>query len=145
MKKKILIGVLVAILATGLVSAVVYYHLGFRQSADVSPVAIITVYQNEALTDELQQGEMLNWGAVSSGTQTMPLWIKNTGGVNTLIGFNYRQDQFPGDWTLSWDYDGTALVPGEVRQVTLTLELPVDIHTGHWEWDSDISAWEAPP
>jgi len=144
MKKRILIGVLVAILAIGLVSAVVYYHLGFRQRAEVSPVAIVTVYQNATLTDKLEQGEMLDWGSVSSGTQTMPLWIKNTGTVNASIGFNYNNEQFPGDWTLSWDYDNTKLLVSEVRTVTLNLTLPADVHAGSWEWDSDISAWEVP-
>jgi len=145
MKKRILFGVLATtILVLGLVGAVVYYNLGFRQKADVLPEAMITVYTNEGLTEELEQGEYLDWGSISSGTQYMELWINNTGLVNALIRFDYDHQPIPGDWTESWDYNDIALTPNEVRKVTITLTLPENIGTGHYEWNSWINAWKAP-
>ena len=145
MKKRISLGVLVTtILVLGLVGAVVYYNLGFRQRADVLPEAIITVYTNEALTEELTQGEYLDWGPISSGTNLMDLWINNTGLVDALIRFDYDHQQLPGDWTETWDYNDVPIAPNEVRKVTINFTLAQDIGAGHYEWNSWINAWAAP-
>jgi hypothetical protein len=146
MKKSMLIGVLaIIIVVSGLVAAVVYYNLGFRQRADILPVARIKVYTNEAQTDEVEQGENLDWGEVHSGTNTKELWINNTGGVYALLAFNYNPQQLPGDWTETWDYNDISLAPKELRKVTITLTLPENIGAGHYEWDSGITAWEGSP
>jgi hypothetical protein len=145
-KKRISLGVLaITILTIGLIGAVVYYNLGFRQRADVLPVAIIKVFTNADQTEELKQGEMIDWGEISTGTYTQSLWINNTGSVAALIGFNYRGDQLPGDWQNYWDYDGSPLAPNDVVQVTITLVLPENVGAGHYEWDSWITAWEYTP
>lgn len=148
MKKRISLGILaIIILAIGLIGAVVYYNLGFRQSAEVTPVATIAVYTDAAMTQEVEQGEMLGWGEVHSGTQTMDLWINNTGSVYALIGFNYDQQQLQQwGWTETWDYDGvTPIAPGDHIQVTITLTLPENIGAGHYEWNAGITAWEYTP
>lgn len=144
MKKRISLGVLVIILAIGLSVAVVWYQLNFRQRAVVQPVAIIKVFQNEGQTDELKQGETLDWGDVTTGTYKMDLWVNNTGTVSAVLLFDYRRDQMPGDWQLEWDYDGTALAHYELRKVTLTLTLPENIGAGEYGWDSWIHASQAP-
>ena len=147
MKKRISLGVLaITIIAIALVGAVVYYQLGFKQRADVLPEAIITVYTNEALTEELEQGEMLDWGEISTGKYTMDLWINNTGSVDALIALqNYGGfPGGPGGWTETWDYNNVPIVPGAVVKVTITLTLPADIGAGHYEWDSGIMARKAP-
>jgi len=145
MKKKVLLLGLVIIVAIALVGAAVWWNLGFRQGADVTPVAIVSVFQDEAQTDELEQGEMLYWGEVHSGIQNMSLWINNTGSVNATLQFNYNGEQLPGDWQNYWDYTGDPLLVGETVMVTITLELPENVGVGHYEWDSGISATEAPP
>ena len=136
-------GLAKTILVLGLIGAVVVHNLGFRQHAVVHPVAIITVYTDETLTEELKQGEMLDWGTISSGTHTMDLWIKNTGSVKAFIGFNYNPQQLPRDWQNYWNYDNEPIAPSEVVQVTITLIIPENIGSGHYEWDSGITAWKA--
>jgi len=144
-KKRILLLGLVILLAVALVGAAVWYNLGFRQRAEVSPVAMIKVFFDEAQTNELKQGEYLDWGTITYGsTYTMELWINNTGSVNAILQFNVRQDQFPGDWQNYWDYDGSTLAPKELLKVTITLVTPADIGAGHYEWESWIAATEAP-
>ena len=144
MKKRILFGVLAtAILALGLVGAVVYYHLGFRQRADVVTGAMITVYTDSETTQEL--GQYLDWGELSTspGTYTMDLWINNTGSVDVVLQFNYNGEQMPGDWQNYWDYDGSPLAVDDNVMVTITLELPENVGVGHYEWESWITAWDA--
>ena len=145
MKKRIPIAVLVTILSVGLAMAAVWYFVGFRQGADVTSPAHIRVYKDEFLTDELQQGETISWGAVSPGSNYMPLWIVNDGSVDCILQFNYNGDQMPGGWTESWDYDGSALTSPTPLMVTLNLTLPQDVGVGHYEWDSGIGCTQAPP
>jgi hypothetical protein len=143
-KKRISLGILATVLAIGLAVAVVYYNVGFRQSAEVTPVAKITVYTDSDMTHEVEQGAMLAWGEVHSGTQTMDLWVKNTGSVPALIQFNYDQQQLQQwQWTETWSYDGvTPINVGDNIKVTITLTLPDDIGAGHYEWNAGISAWQ---
>ena len=143
MKKRISLGILViTIFAIGLTGAIVYYQLGFRQRADVAAEAIITVYTVEDQEEELEQGEYLDWGTISSGEHFMDLWIKNTGEVSAFIGFNYNQQQLQQwGWTETWDYDNTPLEHNELRPVIITLELPADIGAGHYEWNAGITAY----
>jgi hypothetical protein len=142
-KKRILIGGLViTVLAIGLVAAVVYYNLGFRQSAEVTPVAIVKVFTNAEQTDELTQGEMIAWGEVHAGEQTKSLWINNTGPAGAVLQFNVDQQQLQQwGWTETWTYDNTPLEQNELRPVTITLELPADIGAGHYEWNAGITAY----
>jgi hypothetical protein len=143
-KKRILIGGLViAVLAIGLVAAVVYYNLGFRQSAEVTPVAIVKVFTNAEQTDELTQGEMIAWGEVHAGEQTKSLWINNTGPVDADLQFNYDQQQLQQwGWTETWDYNSVPLVHNELREVVITLTLPENFGAGHYEWNAGITAWQ---
>ena len=144
MKKRILIGVLATtILVLGLVGGVVIYDLGFRQRVDILPVAIIKVFTDAEQTEELKQGEMIDWGPISTGTYTQTLWINNTGPVDAVLGFNYRGDQLPGGWMEYWDYDNTPLVHNELRTVTITLVLPEHVGAGVYEWESSIIAMPA--
>jgi len=144
MKKSMLIGVLaIVIVVSGLVAAVVYYNLGFRQSAEVTPGAIVKVFTNANQTEELTQGEMIEWGEVHTGTQTKSLWINNTGLVDAVLQFNCDQQQLQQwGWTETWDYNNIPLVPNELRTVIITLTLPENIGAGHFEWNAGITAWQ---
>jgi len=144
MRKRISLGVLVTVLAIGLAVAAVWYNLGFRQRAEVKPVAIVKVFFDEAQTDELTQGETIDWGEVHTGIQTKSLWINNTGPVPAVLQFNYNPQQLPWDWKNYWDYDGSPLAVGQTIMVTITLELPENIGVGEYWWDSGISCSQAP-
>jgi hypothetical protein len=141
-KKRISLGILVTVLAIVLVGAVVYYNLGFRQSAEVTPVAIVKVFTNEAQTDELTQNEMIAWGEVHAGSQPKSLWINNTGPAGAVLQFNPDQQQLQQwGWTETWDYDNTPLEHNELRPVIITLTLPENIGVGHFEWNAGITAY----
>ena len=145
-KKKISLAILVvAVLAIGLVGAIVWYNLGFRQSAEVVTAAKITVYTDAEKTDEVEQGEMLDWGSVVQGPNFKQLWIENTGSVPANITFYYDQQQLQnwGGWTETWDYNDEPIAVNAVVDVTITLTLPPDIGAGHYELDSGIGAHEA--
>jgi hypothetical protein len=146
MKKRILIGVLATtILVLGLVGAVVIYNFGFRQRFEVVSAAKITVFLDIEGTQELQQGQTLTWGQITTtDPQHQTLYIKNTGTVNVTLQFNYDTQQFPGDWSLSWDYDNIKVLTGENRTVIMTLTLPSNIGEGTQECNSWIAATPVP-
>jgi hypothetical protein len=136
-------GLATTILVLGLVGGVVIYDLGFCQRADILPVAIIKVFTDAEQTEELKQGETIDWSEVHEGIQTKLLWINNTGPVDAVLGFNYRGDQLPGGWMEYWDYNNIPLVPNELRTVTVTLVLPEHVGAGVYEWESSIIATPA--
>ena len=141
MKKSILFGAIAAtILGLGIVGAVVVYHFGFRQRAEVEAVSMIRIFFDEAQTNELQQGSTIDWGKIGSGTWKLTLYVNNTGNVPVTLTFDYNRGQMPGDWIEYWDYDGTALAHFDLRIVTITLVLPTYVSAGTWEWDSWIRA-----
>lgn len=128
------------ILVLGLVGGVVVYNLGFYQRAEIEAVTTIRVFFDAAQTQELKQGDTISWGKIGSGVWTLTLYVNNTGNVPVILGFNYRQDQFPMGWAEYWDYDGTPVAHHEVRIVTITLVVPTYVSAGIWEWDSWIQA-----
>ena len=141
-KKRISLGILATVLAIVLVGAAVWYNVGFRQRANVVTGAMITVYTDSEMTQEL--GQYLDWPDLSTSpeTYTMDLWINNTGSVDVVLQFNYNGEQMPGDWTETWDYNDAPLTVGNNVMVTITLELPENVGVGHYEWDAGISATE---
>jgi len=141
MKKSMLFGALATIIIVlGIAGAVVVYNLGFRQRAEIEAVSMIRVFFDETQTDELEQGETINWGKIGSGTWTLTLYVNNTGNSPVTLSFDYRRDQIPGDWVEYWNYDGSPLAQYETRTVTITLILPTYVSAGTWEWDSWIRA-----
>ena len=145
MKRKILLGIVVAAILVGLVGAVIMYNFGFRQRFVVVSAAKIKVFFDVGGTQELQQGETLTWGTIeSTEPQHQTLYIKNTGTVNVTLGFNYDGQPIPQDWSLSWDYGGIPVLTGENVTVIMTLTLPSTINEGQWECNSWIQATPVP-
>jgi hypothetical protein len=136
-------GLAKTILVLGLVGAVVVYNLGFCQRAEIEAVTMIKVFFDQAQTQELQQGETIDWSEVHEGIQTKSLWINNTGPVAAVLQFNYNGQQLPGGWMEYWDYDNTPLVHNELRTVTITLVLPEYVDAGVYDWESSITATPA--
>jgi len=140
-----LIGIIVAATLIATVVAVVVYNFGFRQRFEVVSAAKIRVFCDLAGTQELQQGQTLTWGTITStDPQNQTVYIKNTGTANVTLGFGWNGDQMPGGWSLSWDYDDTPVLTGENRTVTMTLTLPSDIGEGTYECDSGFTATPVP-
>jgi ABC-type antimicrobial peptide transport system permease subunit len=145
-KKKILLGIVAAVIFVGLVGAAIVYNFGFRQRFEVVSAAKIRIFLNVEETQELQQGQTLTWGSIeNTDPQHQTLYVKNTGTANVTLQFNYNPgQQMPQDWTLSWDYDSNPVLVGETETVTMTLTLPSTIGAGTYECDSGIAATPVP-
>jgi hypothetical protein len=145
MKKRIWLLGLVILLVVVLVGAAVWYNYGFRQGADVTTNAQIKVYPDSGMAQEIGQGNLFSWGAVSTGQNVKSVWVKNTGSVDVTLQFNYDGQQLPGDWTETWNYNGDPLTVGSNIEVVFTLTLPDNVGAGHYEWNCGIAATEYTP
>ena len=72
----------------------------------------------------------IDWGEIEAGDSTsVTIYIKNNGDTDILLGLdseNWTPTNINDYTTLSWDDNGTALTPGEVRVVKLTLKVDPD-------------------
>ena len=141
MKKSLLLGIVASIVVLGLVGAAILYQFGFRQRFEVTSAAKIKVFRGPGETLELQQGNYLDWGPITTtDPQQKTLYIKNVGTANVTLQFNYNPGQIPQDWSLAWNYTGATVLVGATETVIITLTLPSTIGAGTYECDSGISA-----
>jgi hypothetical protein len=140
-KKKILLGIVAAAVLVGLVGAVVVYNFGFHQRFEVVSAAKIRVFLGEGHTQELQQGNYLDWGQITdTDPKQKSLYIYNSGTVNAILGFGYDGQQMPQGWSLTWDYDNAPVASGATILVNMTLTMPSNIGEGTYECNSWINA-----
>jgi len=143
MKKIIPIAVLAIVLIVGVGIAAVWWGIGFKQHAIVTPTASVSIFFDEAQTQELMHDGTLEWGEVGPGTKTTLLYINNTGPADAILEYNVNWEQLPGGWNTYWNYTGSTLPVGETIVVEITLELPEDVGSGEYWWDSGISCTAA--
>jgi hypothetical protein len=98
------------------------------------------VYSNSACTSPIGN---LNWGAMSpGGTATTTVYIKNTGGSNSLSlsiqASNWNPTSASQYLTLSWDKQGTVLAPGQSTEATITMTVSPSV-TGITSFSVQIS------
>jgi hypothetical protein len=71
------------------------------------------------------------WGILEPGAnQNFVCYIKNEGNIPSTLSMytaNWNPSAAPNYITLSWDYNGQAVNPGDVIQVTFTLDVDVSI------------------
>lgn len=91
------------------------------------PEVEIDVYEDLACTTVQSS---IVWGEIEAGgSSSVTIYIKNNGDVDILLGLdseNWTPTNSKDYTTLLWDDYGTALSPGEVRGVTLTLNVDPD-------------------
>ena len=91
------------------------------------PEVEIDVYEDLACTT-VQSA--IDWGEIEAGaSSSVTIYIKNNGDTDILLGLdseNWTSENINNYTTLSWDDYGEALTPGEVRGVTLTLDVNSD-------------------
>ena len=91
------------------------------------PQVEIDVYEDLACT--IVQSS-IEWGEIEAGASTsVTVYIKNNGDTNLLLGLdsaNWTPTNCADFTTLSWDYGDTVLVPGEIREVTITLDVDLN-------------------
>jgi len=88
----------------------------------------IHVYKDPAATEPLTSAD---WGVFEPGeSKTGPCYVKNDGNVPVALSF-YVESWQPANAsnfiTLTWDYDGSGLAKGSIRQVTFTLTVSANI------------------
>ena len=140
-KKKILLGIITVALLVGVVGAVIVYNFGFKQRFEVVSAANIRVFFDSQETQELQQGNYLDWGQITNtNPKQMTLYIKNVGTVDVTLTFNYDGQQLPQGWSETWDYTGGIVAQGATVSVTITLTLPAMISAMQGECNTWIQA-----
>ena len=91
------------------------------------PEVEIDVYEDLACTTVQSS---IDWGEIEAGdSSSVTIYIKNNGDTDILLGLdseNWTPTNINDYTTLSWDDNGTALTPGEVRVVKLTLKVDPD-------------------
>jgi len=94
------------------------------QSPPPEPDIEIDVYGDAACTQVISS---VGWGEIEAGSsKTRVVYVKNNGddGVSlSLLTENWNPSGASNFLQLSWDYDGSTIVSGEVRQITLTLSV----------------------
>jgi len=136
--------IVVVALSALVVSSLLTHLLYFPHEATVpppTPEPKIKMFSDDGCTLEVANGTTINWGTVSVGANTITYWIKNTGNCDVTLSLTTAKS--PSGWNLSWDYDGTAIIPADVRRVKITLTVPTDASAGTYGWDSWITAEQA--
>jgi archaellum component FlaG (FlaF/FlaG flagellin family) len=119
--------IIVLIAAIPITAAAVYYTLRVRGSGNIRKVGL-EIYADP---DGSIIVDSINWGTLDPGAQVQKtLYFKSTGSVPqtmTMTIENWIPESAEQYFTMSWDYDGSALSPGEIREVTLTLQVSSSI------------------
>jgi len=88
------------------------------------PAVEIDVYSDLACTSLLSS---IDWGSIEAGDSVQrTAYVKNNGDQSVTLSLstdNWVPSGAASDMTLSWNYDGSALDPGAVAEVTLTLSV----------------------
>ena len=78
-----------------------------------------------------QEVSLIEWGYLDPGeTSSVTVYVRNEGNVAVALNMsteNWDPPEASSYITLSWDYSGQILEPGESIQVTLTLSISSDV------------------
>lgn len=140
MLQKVHVSILaVAILAT--VSTLVFGLLSasttISNTGNVKAVGV-GVYWDSGCSQEVS---LIEWGSLDPGeTSSVTVYVRNEGNVAVTLNMsteNWDPPEASSYITLSWDYSGQTLEPGESIGVTLTLSISSDVQNVT-EFDFDI-------
>ena len=88
----------------------------------------VGVYWDENCTSEVSS---INWGMLEPGSsENVTVYIRNEGNSVASLSMdtsNWIPSNASDYITLSWDYGGVSITPGEVVQVTFTLSVSASI------------------
>lgn len=140
MRRRNLLVLVSIMMLVAVAAAAVIFHLHFKQRLVLVTGAKIKVYYDKGLTQELKQGDTLDWGTHGTTEDlTKDFWIKNTGSVDVTLNFGWSGEH---PWmSMSWNYtEGTVLSTDEVIHVQVVLDLPENIGAGEYWWDGWFEA-----
>jgi len=94
-----------------------------------------------------QEVSSINWGTLEPGsTKNFTLYIKNEGNVNITLSLsteNWSPSSASNYMSLSWSYNGAVIKPGQIVQVTLSLQVSSSISgVTNFSFDIVITATE---
>jgi hypothetical protein len=138
--KKIILLIAVTVVITLIVSSIIAIWLGNIRNLSIPSTGRIITLGVEAYWDkDLENGiETFDWGTIWPGmSKDVTLYLRSTSNIETTLTlettnwvFNNSQNSIvagPSDSTphmnLIWNYNETAVHPGETMQLTLTLSV----------------------
>ena len=119
--------VVITIIITLIVSTVVSIGLSSSANLSVPSLGTITTLGVEAYWDSNCENKTMtiDWGQIHSGTsKNVTLYLKSASNFETTLRLNMSNWNPPSILNymmLVWDYNGTTIKPGEIKQVALTL------------------------
>ena len=126
------------VFATVIVGAVVYSSIKVQGKGKIAKVNL------EIYADPLGQTiiSAIDWGTLDpGGSSSVTLYFKSLSNVNANLSFttsNWIPQGAQQYFTLRWNYDGTPLIPDEIRGITLTLSVVPTI-TGVTDFSFDMT------
>ena len=113
-----LAGLLVTAVAVG---ALAYYALVIKGTGKIATIGL-EIYADAGCTQGIST---IDWGVVNAGsTKSIGIFVKLTGNVKsylTMNATNFVPSSAANYLYVYWDLEYQALLPGEVRQGTITL------------------------
>jgi len=101
-------------------------------------------YSDSECTQELSS---IDWGTLEPGsTKSFTIYIKNEGNVDVTLNLsteNWNPESASNYITISWNYDGSSIAPGQVLQITLNLRVSNSVSgVDNFSFDIVITAVE---
>jgi len=89
----------------------------------------VKIYGDDLLTKEISA---IDWGSIDvGGSSVVTLWVKSNSTIPITLSMSTDswQPSLAGQYlTLTWNYNGAQLLPGQSMPIDLTLQVSPDIH-----------------
>ena len=142
----LILAIIAVIFLSGIISGFVIVNVRslYQTSNTISSVGTlkaigIEVYENQELTNE---ATTIKWGTLKPGTaETYTIYVSNEGNLPLTLRLstaNWNPSSASNYLTLTWNYNGQTINPGDFIQVTLTLTVSSSI-TGINGFNFDIT------
>lgn len=125
--KRIILLILITAIITIIISATMSIWLSRTVNFDLPSLGTIKTLGVKAYWDRNLENktEIIDWGAIHIGSsRSITFYIRSISNVKTTLYFNatnWNPANISNYMSLSWNYNGTIIHPGEIIQVTLTL------------------------
>ena len=122
------IAVLMAVSAIALIVGVIALNTVVLQNVGNVQTFDVEIYWDSNRTNKVT---LIDWGSLEPGTtKNMTVYILNSGNSNVMLSentTNWSSSNALDYITLSWDYSGQRITPGQVLETTLTLAISPNI------------------
>ena len=128
--KKILLPLVLSLIVIGIsaISSALIIRMTTIPSLGKITAYGVGIYWDSNCTENVTS---IDWGVAEPGlTKNVTIYIRNEGNTHTILYLNttnWYPQEASNYITLSWDYNGEAIEPNQVVQVTLTLSISSNI------------------